>query len=78
VGRIDAYGHRNGLPRSHTELVRMLGNHPLIQETYFGSKNHQILKSLWQDLIAGMKWAELDEKRLHKIKIQKIQFRFML
>jgi len=47
------------------------------QEAYFSGKNHPTLKSLWQDLIAAMKWAELDKERLHKIKTQKIQFRFM-
>ena len=47
------------------------------QETYLRGKNHPTLKSLWQDLITAMKWAELDELRLRKIKTQKIQFRFI-
>ena len=47
------------------------------RETYLVGKNHPTLKSLWQDLIAAMKWAELDKKRLQKIKKQKIQYRFI-
>ena len=47
------------------------------QEAYFSGKNHPTLKSLWQDLIAAMKWAELDVEKLHRIQTQKIQFRFI-
>jgi hypothetical protein len=48
------------------------------QETYLNGKNHQTLKSLWQDLIAAMKWAELDEARLERMKTEKIQFRYVI
>ncbi len=48
------------------------------QEAYLSSKNHPTLKSLWQELIAVMKWAELDINRLAKIGAQKSQFRFIL
>ncbi len=47
------------------------------QEAYLKGKNHQTLKSLWQDLIAAMKWAELDEARLQRMKTEKIQFRYV-
>ena len=47
------------------------------QKAYFSGKNHPTLKNLWQDLIAAMKWAELDEERLQGIRTQKIQFRFI-
>ena len=47
------------------------------QETYLYGNNHPTLKSLWQDLIAVMKWAELDEMKLWEIKTQKIQIRFI-
>jgi len=47
------------------------------QEAYFYGNNHPTLKSLWQELIAVMKWAELDELRLQEIRTQKIQFRFI-
>ncbi len=47
------------------------------QSTYLKGKNHSTLKSLWQDLIAAMKWAELDVKKLQSIKAQKIQIRFV-
>jgi len=47
------------------------------RETFLNSKNHPTLKSLWRDLIAAMKWAKLDVKRLHTIKKQKIQSRFI-
>jgi hypothetical protein len=33
---------------------------------------HQTLKSLWQDLVAAMKWAELDEARLQRMKTEKM------
>jgi hypothetical protein len=46
------------------------------QKTYFSSKNHPTLKSLWQNLIAAMKWAELDVDHLQAIAGQKIQFRY--
>ena len=47
------------------------------QSTYLKGKNHPTLKNLWQDLIAAMKWAELDVKKLQCIKAQKIQIRFV-
>ena len=47
------------------------------QADYLKGKNHQTLKSLWQDLIAAMKWAELDEARLQRMKTEKIQFRYV-
>jgi len=47
------------------------------QEVYLSGKNHPTLKSLWQDLIAAMKWAELDEERLQEIRAQNIQCRFI-
>ena len=40
------------------------------QDIFLMSKNHPTLKSLWQDLIAAMKWAQLDVKRLQKINRQ--------
>ena len=48
------------------------------RETFLNSKNHPTLKSLWRDLIAAMKWVKLDVKRLHTIKKQKIQSRFII
>ena len=48
------------------------------QEIYLKGKNHQTLKSLWQDLIAAMKWAELDEATLQRMETQKIQFRYVI
>lgn len=47
------------------------------QEANFSGKNHPTLKNLWQNLMAAMKWAELDEERLQSIQSQKIQFRFI-
>ena len=48
------------------------------QKIYLSTKNHPTLKSLWQDLIAAMKWAELDSDHLLAITVQKIQFRYPL
>ena len=47
------------------------------RDIFLTSKNHPTLKNLWQDLIAAMKWAKLDVKRLQKINKQKIQYRFI-
>ncbi len=46
------------------------------QEAYLNGKNHQTLKSLWINLIAVMKWTELDEAKLDRMKTQRIQFRY--
>ena len=43
----------------------------------FRNSCDRTLKSLWQDLVAAMKWAELDEARLQKMKTEKIQFRYV-
>jgi hypothetical protein len=48
------------------------------QKTYLSTKNHPTIKGLWQDLIAAMKWAELDSDHLQAITVQKIQFRYPL
>jgi hypothetical protein len=47
------------------------------QDIFFKAKNPPTLKSLWQDLIAAMKWAELNIDRLKAMSVQKIQFRFV-
>ncbi len=47
------------------------------QEAYLNGKNHQTLKSLWINLIAVMKWTELDEAKLDRMKTQRIQFRYV-
>ena len=47
------------------------------QEDYLQGKNHPTLKSLWEDLIAVMKWANVKVHRLKKILKTKIQFRIV-
>jgi len=47
------------------------------QEGYLQGKNHPTLKSLWEDLIAAMKWAKVKAHQLKKILKTKIQFRFV-
>ncbi len=58
-------------------INQLMINSMRFQNAYFSTKNHPTLKSLWQSLIAAMKWAELDGDRLQAIKVQKIQFRFV-
>ena len=47
------------------------------QAAYLHGKNHPTLKKLWQEMVAAMSWAELDETKLREIRTQKIQFRFI-
>ena len=47
------------------------------QAAYLHGKNHPTLKKLWQEMVAAMSWAELDEMKLQEIRTQKIQFRFI-
>ena len=56
---------------------QLMINSTRFQKLYFSTKNHPTLKSLWQNLIAAMKWAELDVDHLQAITVQKIQFRFI-
>ena len=58
-------------------INQLMINSTRFQTVYFSSKNHPTLKSLWQNLIAVMKWAELDADHLQTITKQKIQFRFI-
>jgi hypothetical protein len=46
------------------------------KETFMNSKNHPTLKNLWLDLVAVMKWLELDEQELQRIGSARRQFRF--
>ena len=47
------------------------------QEEYLQGKNHPTLMSVWQDLIAAMKWAKIQAHKLKKILETKIQFRLV-
>jgi len=47
------------------------------QEDYLQGKNHPTLKSLWEDLVAAMKWANVKAHQLKKILKTKIQFWFV-
>jgi len=47
------------------------------QEKFMQTKNHPTLQSLWDELIAAMKWANIKIKRLKKIESTRIQFRFI-
>jgi len=47
------------------------------QEKFMQAKNHPTLQSLWDDLIAAMKWANIKMKRLKKIGSTRVQFRFI-
>jgi len=47
------------------------------QEEYLQGKNHPTLVSIWQDLIAAMKWAKIKIRKLKKILATKIQFRLV-
>jgi hypothetical protein len=47
------------------------------QEEYLQGKNHPTLVSIWQDLIAAMKWAKIKVHKLKKILATKIQFRWV-
>jgi len=57
-------------------INQLMINSTRFQKVYFSTKNHPTLKSLWQNLIAVMKWAELDTDHIQVIATQKIQFRF--
>lgn len=58
-------------------INQLMTNSTRFQNAYFSTKNHPTIKSLWQDLIAAMKWAELDIDHLQAITVQKIQYRFI-
>jgi hypothetical protein len=58
-------------------INQLMINSTRFQKVYFSTKNHPSLKSLWQNLIAVMKWAELDVDHLQVIAAQKIQVRFV-
>ncbi len=47
------------------------------QKKFMQTKNHPTLQSLWDDLIAAMKWANIRMKRLKKITSTRSQFRFV-
>ena len=47
------------------------------QEKFMQTKNHPTLQSLWDDLIAAMKWVNIKMKRLKKIESTRVQFRFI-
>ncbi len=47
------------------------------QELYLQGKNHPTLMSVWQDIIAAMKWAKIKAHKLKKILETKIQFRLV-
>ena len=46
------------------------------KENYLNGKNHPTLKSLWGDLVAAMKWVELDTQELDSVADTRWQFRF--
>jgi hypothetical protein len=46
------------------------------QECFMTAKNHPTLKNLWFDLVAVMKWLELDRQELGRIAGTRRQFRF--
>lgn len=46
------------------------------QESFMMGKNHPILKNLGPDLIAAMKWVNVDEQELERINHTRRQFRF--
>jgi hypothetical protein len=46
------------------------------QECFMKAKNHPTLKNLWLDLVAVMRWVELDEQELKRIDGTRRQFRF--
>jgi hypothetical protein len=46
------------------------------QEGFMTAKNHPTLKNLWLDLVAVMKWLELDKQELGRIDGTRRQFRF--
>lgn len=58
-------------------INQLMINSTRFQKIYFSTKNHPTLKSLWQNLIAAMKWTELDIEHLQAIAVKKIQFRFI-
>ena len=47
------------------------------QKKFMQTKNHPTLQSLWDDLIAAMKWANIKMKQLKKIASTRSQFRFV-
>jgi hypothetical protein len=46
------------------------------QECFMKAKNHPTLKNLWLDLVAVMRWVELDAQELKRIDGTRRQFRF--
>jgi len=46
------------------------------QEGFMTAKNHPTLKNLWLDLVAVMKWLELDGDEMERIDGTRRQFRF--
>jgi hypothetical protein len=46
------------------------------QEGFMTAQNHPTLKNLWLDLVAAMKWLELDKQELGRIDGTRRQFRF--
>ena len=47
------------------------------QKEYLQGKNHPTLKGIWENLIAAMKWTEIQMSRLKKILETRIQCRFV-
>jgi hypothetical protein len=58
-------------------INQLMINSKRFQKLYFSNKNHPTLRSLWQNLIAAMKWAELDIEHLQAIALTQIQVRFI-